>query len=86
MDNNVPRLYWNADAISKLMRRNKIADRKDLATAIGRPYSTVCENLATDWSGRVKNVAVLVLMCRTFDVKITAVTVDPRQFVSCPPT
>jgi hypothetical protein len=58
---------------------NKIPDRKDLAPAIGQPYTTVCENLATNWSGRVKTFAVLVLMCRTFDVKITALTLDPRS-------
>jgi hypothetical protein len=78
VENNPPRLYWNPAAIAKLMRRNKINDRKDLAEAIGQPYTTVCENLASDWSGRVKTFAVLVMMCRTFDVKLAALVNEPK--------
>jgi hypothetical protein len=78
-DEKLPRLYWNPQAIAKLMRRNNIADRKGLAQTIGQPYTTVCENLTTAWSGRVKTIAVLVCMCRTFDVKLATLVDDPRR-------
>lgn len=72
-------LYWRSEHVAKVMRRNKINDRRDLANRIGQPYSTVCENLSVDWSGRVKTFPVLVSMCQTFDVDLGALVTEPRQ-------
>lgn len=73
-------LYWCPDLVAKVMRRNKITNREDLARKLGNVGRTaVYENLATDWSGRVKSIPMLVAMCRTFDVSLAALVTEPRQ-------
>lgn len=72
-------LYWRPEQVAKLMRRNKINDRKELATAIEMPYSTVCENLSGNWTGRVKTLPVLVSMCQTFGVALGAIVGEPKS-------
>jgi hypothetical protein len=74
-------LYWREDSLAKLMRRNKINDRRDLSARINQPYSTVCENLALDWSGRVKTFPVLVAMCQTFKAKLSTLVYEPKDRV-----
>jgi hypothetical protein len=71
-------LYWRGDQVAKVMRSNKINDRRDLAKRIGQPYSTVCENLSVDWSGRVKTIPILVSICQTFGVGLTALVALPK--------
>ena len=73
------RLYWNDDGVAKVMRRNKIHDRRDLATRIDQPYSTVCDNLSTGWSGTVRTFAVLTAMCQVFGVKLSALVLEPKD-------
>lgn len=72
-------LYWRSDSLEKLMRRNKISDRRELASAIQQPYSTVCENLSVEWAGRVKTFPVLVSMCKHFHVGLASVVVEPKE-------
>lgn len=72
-------LYWRPEQVAKLMQRNKINDRKELASFIEMPYSTVCENLSVDWSGRVKTLPVLVNMCRIFNVNLGRIVIEPRE-------
>lgn len=76
--NNPLHLQWRTDQVAKLMRHNKINDRGELAERIHQPYSTLCENLSTNWSGRVKTISILVSICQTFDVDMHALVVEPR--------
>ncbi len=78
-------LYWRTDQVAKVMRRNKITEatnpRAALAERIGQPYSTVCENLSVDWSGRVRTIPILVSMCLTFFPRgggLVALVIDPQ--------
>ena len=73
------RLYWNEDGVAKVMRRNKIHDRRDLAKRIDQPYSTICDNLTTAWSGSVRTFAVLAAMCQVFGVKLSALVIEPKD-------
>jgi hypothetical protein len=75
-------LHWDADLIEKLLSRNNIYTRADLAIAINKPYSTVCRSIAADWSGRVSTTAVLTAMCRVFDVPLSRLVREPRE--TCP--
>jgi hypothetical protein len=73
-------LYWRPDLVAKVMRRNKIINREDLARRLGSIGRTaVYENLAIDWSGRVKSIPMLVAMCQTFDVDLATLVIEPRR-------
>jgi hypothetical protein len=45
------RLKWNPSAVSKLMAKNKIGTRHELAKRLPIGRATVYEAFAADWSG-----------------------------------
>ncbi|QAU05033.1 hypothetical protein Henu3_gp44 [Mycobacterium phage Henu3] len=55
-------LRWKPDAISKLLRRNKIHDRAELAEAIGISRATAYNLFNADWSGKVTTVVLAQLV------------------------
>ncbi|QBI96026.1 Cro protein [Mycobacterium phage MissDaisy] len=55
-------LRWRPEAIAKLLRRNKITDRAELAEAIGISRATAYNLFNADWSGKVTTVVLAQLV------------------------
>ena len=71
-------LYWNPDYLSKLMRRKKVHDRRDLARQIDIPYTTICTYMEPDWTGSL-HLPTMAAIARTFNIHPGLLIKDPRH-------
>lgn len=70
-------LNWIPENVAKIMRRNKINNRTDLAIATGLGRSTIYKAFNEDWSGTATHT-VLAHIAGQFKVSLTHLVHEPR--------